>query len=157
VLRRDAVHQPACLVEVPRADEGPALRQRSGNHLAPRQRGELACHAGGDRLNVARVGRDEDRLRQLVVLGLGEEIHRHPVGLRAAVTHHHDLRRAGDHVDADDAEHAPLGGRDIGVAGAHDLVHRRNRRGAVGERRDRLRSSDAEHAVHAADRGRREH
>ena len=67
-------------------------------------------------------------------------------GLRAAVGDHQDLGRPGDHVDADRAEHAPLGRRDVGVAGADDLVDRRDRRGAVGERRDRLRAADGERA-----------
>ena len=119
--------------------------------------GKLALHAGGDRVEERGVGRDEDRLRQLVVLGLREEIHRHPVRVGAAVAHDHDLGRAGDHVDADDAEHLPLGGGDVGVARADDLVHRRYRLRAVGERGDRLRAADREHAVDAADRRRREH
>ena len=53
-----------------------------------------------------------------------------------------DLGRPGDHVDADAAEDTPLGRRDIGVARADDLVDRRDRRGAVGQRRHRLRPAD---------------
>ena len=61
----------------------PRFDERGGDHVAPRHRGELARHAGGDRVDERGVGRDQDRLRQLVVLGLREEIHRHPVGVRA--------------------------------------------------------------------------
>ena len=67
-------------------------------------------------------------------------------GLRARVGDDQDLRRAGDHVDAHGAEHAALGRRDVRVAGAADLVDRGNRRGAVGERGDRLRAADRERA-----------
>src|SRR5262245_64836236 len=47
-----------------------------------------------------------------------------------------------DHVDADLAEHEPLGGRHIGVARPDDLGDRRDRLGAVGERGHRLRSEE---------------
>jgi hypothetical protein len=59
-----------------------------------------------------------------------------------------NLRRSGDHVDANTAEDAPLGCGDVGISRADDLVYGRNRRGAVGERRHRLRSA---HPVHFVD------
>ena len=61
----------------------------------------------------------------------------------ARIGENDDFRRAGDHVDADDAEHAALGGGDIGVAGTDDLGDRRDALGSVGERGDRLRAADA--------------
>jgi hypothetical protein len=91
------------------------------------------------------------------VLGLREQVHRHPVGVGGAVAQHQDFGRAGDHVDADGAEHAALGGGDIGVAGADDLVDRLNRRGAVGQRADCLRAADGDHARDAGDRGGGQH
>ena len=69
----------------------------------------------------------------------------------AGIGEHDDLGRPGDHVDADDAEHPPLGRRDIGVAGADDLGDRRDGLGAVGERGDRLRAADAVDFVDAGD------
>ena len=54
-----------------------------------------------------------------------------------------DLGRPGDHVDADAPEDPALGGGDKGVAGAGDLVDRRDGFGAVGQRRNRLRAADA--------------
>ena len=90
------------------------------------------------------------------MLGLAEQVHRHPVGRRRAVGEDQDLARPGDHVDADRAEDAPLGARDVGVAGAGDLVDGRDRRRAVGERADRLRAADGEQAVDAGERGRGE-
>ena len=55
-----------------------------------------------------------------------EQVHRHPVGRRAAVGQHQDLAGAGDHVDADLAEHAALGAGHVGVARAGDLVDARH-------------------------------
>ena len=78
-------------------------------------------------------------------------------GLPVAVGEDQHLGRAGDHVDADRAEHQPLGGRDIGVAGPDDLGDRLDRLGAVGERRHRLRAADAVDLVDAGELGRRQH
>ena len=52
---------------------------------------------------------------QFIVFGLGKEIHGHPVGVGGAVRHH-EISRAGHHVDPDDAEDAALGAGDVGIA-----------------------------------------
>ena len=98
--------------------------------------------------NAGVVG-DQDRLRRLVVLGLGQQIDRHAARIVGRVGEHHHLRRAGDAVDADAAEHLPLGLGDIGVAGADDAIDRGDGRGAVGQRRHRLRAADAVDFRHA--------
>ncbi len=67
------------------------------------------------------------------------------------------LRRARDHVDADLAEHQPLGRRHIGVAGPDDLGDRRDGRRAIGERRHRLRAADAIDLVDAGELRGRQH
>ena len=103
------------------------------------------------------IGRKQQRLRRLVVLGLREEIHRHPVGRRAAVRNDEDLGWAGHHVDADFAEHLALGLGHVDIAWADDLVDSRHRCGAVRERRDRLRAADRDDAVDAGEGGRGEH
>ena len=66
------------------------------------------------------------------MLGLAEEIHCDPVRIGLAVANDENFRRTGDHIDAHAAEYLSLGGRHIGVAGAHDLVDRFDRFGAVG-------------------------
>ena len=76
------------------------------------------------------------------MLGLRQEIGGDPGGIVVPVGEDEDLGRAGDHVDADPAEDAPLGRGDVGIARSHDLVDRRNRRGAVGKGGDRLRAAD---------------
>ena len=78
------------------------------------------------------------------MLGLAEQIGGDPVGIVGAVGDHQDFRRPGDGIDADLAEHFALGGGDLGIAGAHDLVHRRDAFGAIGQRRHRLRPADAD-------------
>ena len=65
------------------------------------------------------------------------------------------FRRPGDHVDADGAEHLPLGGRDIGVARPDDLGDRRGssrcrrqaRRSPARRRRGRSRDTPARSAA----------
>ena len=91
------------------------------------------------------------------MLGLGEEIGGDEGRVGGGVGEHDDFGRAGDHVDADEAEHAALGGGDIGVARPDDLGDRRDGRGAVGERGDRLRAADAIDLGDAGEPRRREH
>ena len=67
------------------------------------------------------------------------------------------FRRAGDHVDADGAEHLALGGGDIGIARPDDLGDRPDRLGAVGKRGDRLRAADPVDLRHAGDVGGDQH
>ena len=87
------------------------------------------------------------------MLGLREQVRANPRRLIGAIGDHQDLGGARDHVDADGAEDQALGGGDIGVAGAHDLVHRRNRLGAVGERGDGLRPAHPIDLCDACDLG----
>ena len=56
----------------------------------------------------------------------------------------HDLARAGVEVDAAVPRDQRLGRRDVGVAGADDLVHARHAGRAVGHRRDGVRAAEAE-------------
>ena len=91
------------------------------------------------------------------MLGLRQEVGGDPVRIGVAVGEDQHLGRPGDHVDADLAEHQALGRRHIGVAGTDDLVDRRDRRGAVGERRHRLGAADAVDLVDAGERGGRQH
>ena len=96
-------------------------------------------------------------LGRLVVLGLRQQIGGDPGRIVVPVGDDEDFRRPGDHVDPDPAEDPPLGRRDIGVARADDLVDRRDRRGAVGQRRDRLRPADPVDLVDAGQARRRQH
>ena len=59
------------------------------------------------------------------MLGLGQQIDGDAARVVVGIGDHDDLRRAGDVVDADAAEHLALGLGDIGVAGSDDAVHRR--------------------------------
>jgi hypothetical protein len=79
-----------------------------GDDLAPGMAGSRRSIARLHRVDVRGVRAQQDALRQLVVLGLAEQIHRDPVGGRAAIGQHQDFARAGDHVDADRTEHPRL-------------------------------------------------
>ena len=85
------------------------------------------------------------------MLGLRQQVQRDPVRVVVAVGDHQNLGRSGNHVDANPAKHPALGGGDIGVARAGDLVHRRNGFGAVSQRRNRLRPADAVDLIHPRD------
>ncbi len=118
---------------------------------------ELAFDGALGRRGERFVVGDEDRLRALVVLGLRQQIGGDPVGIAGLVGDDQHLGRAGDHVDADFAEHDALGGRDIGVARPDDLGDRRDGLGAIGQGRDRLGAADAENLVDAGKLGGRQH
>jgi hypothetical protein len=91
------------------------------------------------------------------MLGLREEVHGDPVGVGVTVTDDEDFGWAGDHVDTDDAEDPALGSRNVGVAGADDLVHLRHAAGAVGEGSDCLGAADGEHPIDPGERRGSEH
>ena len=157
VLWRDAVADGAGLLHVAREDEGTPVAQALGDDGAPRHLGQQAVDLALDGGDVVGIGAQQDALRQLVMLGLAEQVHGHPVGRRAAVGQHQDFTGAGNHVDAHGAEHPLLGAGHIGIAGAGDLVHLRNGGRAVGQGRHGLGTADGEAARDARHIGGRQH
>ena len=113
---------------------------------------QLGLHSFG---KVPAVG-DEHRRGQLVVFGLAEQVGRDPGRVAAAVGQDQDLRRAGDHINADLAEHLALGRGYIDVAGADDLVDGGHALRAIGQRGHGLRAAGLEDAVDAGDDRRRQ-
>ena len=90
------------------------------------------------------------------MLGLREEIHGNPVWICLAVTDHENLRGTGNHVDAHLAKDLALGLGHIGVAWAHDLVHRGNGLRAMGQCTHCLGATNGKDAVHPCEvRGRK--
>ena len=113
-------------------------------------RGEVggeAREAGLDRRDQGGSIGDEDGDRVRTVLGLGQQVERHELGIGIGVGHHQGLARSGRKVDGDIGGDGPLRGRDPCVAGADDSVDARNRCGPVGQRRDGLGAPDAQHPV----------
>src|SRR5690606_38530563 len=104
-------------------DQGATAFDGGAGDLGSLQSRQQARNAFGDLVEERRIGTDQDRLRILVVLGLGEQVHGDPVRVGLAVADDEDFRRPGDHVDADLAEHVTLGGGDVDVARTDDLVH----------------------------------
>ncbi len=131
--------------------------ERASRRLAARQHGQLPLDLAGHRLRERRADRDAHGRGLVVVLGLRQQIGGDPLGASGAVGHDQHLARRREVVDADPPEHQALGGLHVDVAGTDDLVDARQRLGAEGERRHRLRAADAEEAIDAGDRRRGEH
>jgi hypothetical protein len=91
------------------------------------------------------------------VLGLGEQVGGDVTGIGGVVGQDGDLAGAGDGVEGDLAVDEFLGGGDVGVAGADDLLDAGDGAGAVGERADGHDAADREHAIDARELGGAEH
>ena len=133
------------------------LPARAGDGGARQGRAAPAATAAATASANAGIVGDQDGLRRLVVLGLGQQVDGDVARIVRGIGQHDDLGRAGDGVDADPAEHLPLGLGDIGVAGADDAIDRRDGRGAVGQRRDRLGAADPVDLGHAGAARRGQH
>ena len=156
MLRGQAVDQARSLGQR-RDDHRSMVAPRGGRIGARGQGGQLARNLGFDGRGEIGVVGDQDGLRGRVMLGLGQQVGGDPVGPVLIVSDDDDFRRSGQGVDADDAIDPPLGSRHIGVAGADDLVHRRDGPGAVSQRGDGLSPSDPPDLGHARRLGRRQH
>ena len=153
VLGRNAVADGAGLFHAAGANQGAAPVERCGNDLAPGHARQQAVDGRLHRIDIRRVGAQQNALCQLVVLGLAEQVHGHPVWRCAAVGKHQNFTGPGNHVDTDFAKHPALGSGHIGVTRAGYFVDRRNGRCAISQRRHGLRAANGEHAVHTRDMG----
>lgn len=93
---------------------------------------------------------DQNRLGLLVMLGLGKQVHGHPVGIRPAVAENHYLRRPGHHVQPHTAKHRFLGGDHVAVAGTDYFVDCRDSLRAKGQGRDGLSAANSENTTDAS-------
>ena len=157
MFRGDLVGQGRGLLLIASQDEGAAGAQGGGDDLLALHGRQETVDGSGHLVEVGRVPGNQDGLGVLVVFGLREEVHGDPFRGRAAVAEDEDLRGAGHHVDTHLAEDGALGGGDVDIARANDLVHRRHRRGAIGQCRHRLGAADGEDPVDAGGVGRRQH
>ncbi len=157
VLGRDAVADGTGFFHAAGADQGAASIEGCGNDLAPGHARQQAADGRLHRVDIRRVGAQQNALCQLIVLGLAEQVHGHPVRRGAAVGKHQNFTRAGNHVDADFAKHPALGSGHIGVTRAGYFVHRRNGRRAIGQRRHGLRAANGEDPVHTRHMGCSQH
>ena len=153
MLGGEPVDQRRRLVEAVDDDDATVGLPAFPGYFAARQRLQVIFHRFADGVGEPGVVGDQDRLGGGVVLGLGEQVDGDPRRIVGGVGDDQHLRRPGNHIDADGAEHPAFGGGDIGVAGADDLVDRGDRLGAVGQRRNRLGAADAENLVDACDTG----
>ena len=126
-----------------------------GGRQPPLQGG---VHGVGQRLGVG----DQDAAGLGVVLGLGQEVGGHVLGVGGGVGQDHDLGGPGLRVNADHPPHRPLGGGHVDVARAGDHVHRLAQHltpgvgtvhvvldgGAVGQHGNGLRPADGVDLLH---------
>ncbi len=124
MLAGDAVGQRGGFLERGHGDHRAELHPALARDFGARQQRHLPLDLGLDGVGQPRVGGDEDRLRAAAMLGLRQQIRRHPGRVGRSIGDDQHLGRSGDHVDAHRAEHLALGGGDIGIAGPHDLGDR---------------------------------
>ena len=99
----------------------------------------------------------QNGLGNFVVLGLAEQIHRHPISRRGAIGNYQYFRWARHHVDADHAKNLALGSRDILITRPDNLVDSRNAGCPIRQRTYRLCATDAKYPVDTCQRGRSQH
>ncbi|MPN63085.1 hypothetical protein SDC9_210839 [bioreactor metagenome] len=88
MLGRDAVADRASLFHVLGQDQRAAVAQALGDDGLARHLGQQAVDRGLDGIDVGCIGAQQDGLGQLVVLGLAEQVHGHPLGRGGAVGQH---------------------------------------------------------------------
>src|SRR5690606_11581445 len=157
VFRRDMVADLTGLVQIADVDQGTATRQAATDDVRAWHGGEQTFDGRFNLVQEVRIGTQQDGLGQLVVFSLGEQVHRHPVSRSTAVADDQDFGGAGNHVDANDAKDAAFGSGDIGVAGADNLVYRRDGVRTVSQSAYSLRATSSEHANDTAQGGSRQH
>ena len=84
VLRRDLAGDGTRLVEITHLHQRAATLERRRNNVLALHAGQQPLHAGRDCVDEIRDGRQENCACVFVVLGLGKQIHREPVGTGAA-------------------------------------------------------------------------
>ena len=122
MLGGDRIGERHGIVELFHHDDGAKIVPRGARDLGPRQCRKLRLHGAFDLGGQGGAVGDQDRLRVGVMLGLRQQIGGDPGGIAGVVGNNKHFGGPGDHVDADLAEHQPLGGGDIGVAGSDDLA-----------------------------------
>ena len=105
--------------------------------------GQVAPHLRGDPGRKPTVRREHDGVRVRIMLGLGNQVGGHPDGVTAC-RDDDDLGRSGVEIDRAVGGDQGFGGGNVGAAGPDDLVDRRYGGGAVGQRRDSVRSAQTE-------------
>ena len=84
VFGRDAVAELAGLFHRAREDQRAAPFERGADDVCARQARQQALDRRAHGIEVGGVGAQQQALRQFVVLGLREQVHRHPVGIGRA-------------------------------------------------------------------------
>src|SRR5699024_3384348 len=110
MLGGNAIGDFAGFGQIADLNEGTPVAQAGADDVGTRHVGQQAGDIGLDLLKVGGMRAQKNGLGQLVVFGLGEQVHGNPFGRRGAVADDEDFAWAGNHVDADGAEDPAFGG-----------------------------------------------
>ena len=91
MLRRDTVSDGAGFIKIAHRDQGAAPGERGGNDVAARHARQQTLDGSHHLLNEGFIRTEQNSLGQLIVFGLREKIHRHPIGVGLAVTDNEDF------------------------------------------------------------------
>ena len=91
------------------------------------------------------------------MLGLGKQVHRHPIRVSAAITNDQNFRWAGHHIDAHSTKHLTLGGRHINISRPDNFINSRHGVRSTGHSRYRLSAPDRKQSIHSGYTGRSQH
>ena len=153
VLRGNHVDRIDGIAQGGAADHQAPLRKRGARDPLARGLGDQEPHGVENALGQVGIAGHQVAGGHGVVLGLGHEVRRDDCGVCAGIREDAHLGGSGDHVDAHVTRHASLGCRDVGVAGAHDLLDGRDGLRAIGDRSDCLGTPDGVDLIDAGDCG----
>ena len=144
VLRREPVRQRHAVIQRLHLNQPAVGVERAFNEVTARELGHLLRDFLFDGLqNLVRGRRQPDTFVAGAVFRLCQQVGGDEFRVRRLISKHEQLARAGQQINGDVADEQPLGGDDVGVAGAENLLHAPNRLGAVSQRGNRLRAADA--------------
>ena len=157
MLGSDQVRNLTGFIHVANFYHRTAISQRGMDHVFARHGVNQFVDAGRDAIEITGIRANQNRLRQLVMLRLREQIHRDPIRRCATVSQYQNLTRACNHVDAHGTEYPALSRSHIGITRADDFVDLLNRRRAVRQRTNCLCATDREDTINTSNSGRSQH
>src|SRR6185437_7707667 len=147
MFRRKTVRCLDGLIERFTQNNGAVLADRLARNRGCWKILQLTAHFCSDSFAEASRCGEQNRGCVSIVFSLREHVGGNP-GWISILRDDDDFRRTRDEVDSDVTRQQLFRRRDVDVAGTHDAVHARNRRGPESKRRNGLRSAHAEDVPH---------
>ena len=136
--------------------QAPILNRLAGD-LGPGVIRQLGLQGGRQGRRQLLAGGEQNRRRQGVVFGLGQQIGGHQLRRGRVIGNHQHFAGASQRIDRYAPINGLLGQGDVEVAGAGDHIHPRDGLGAVGQGCDRLGAPHPVQLAHPGQVGRRQH